>query len=190
MEQALEKKRLRKEIIEKRDSIGRNEFESKSASIKRNVLSLKEWDEAKVVYTYASMRNEPDTMELIQTALDSGKKVCVPKIFGKEMRFIPIKSSDDLKKGTWGIPEPDDTGVYEDTPGFMLVPGILFGEDFNRIGYGAGYYDRYFDGRKEDDGWFLVALAYDFQIRHEIPREEFDIYMDMIITNDRVLRRE
>ena len=190
MEQALEKQRLRKETIDKRDSIGRDEFLGKSAAIRANVFSLKEWKSADILYTYSSMRNEPDTMEIIRTALNEGKKVCVPKIFGKEMRFIPIESTEELKKGTWGIPEPEDKGIYSREPGLMLVPGILFGEDFNRIGYGAGYYDRFFEGRREDDGWFLVAVAYDFQIRPEIPREEFDIYMDAIVTNDRILRRK
>lgn len=190
MEQAREKQNLRKATIEKREAIGKDEFESKSESIRNNIFLLPEWQRADIVYTYVSMRNEPDTIQVINRALDEGKKVCVPKIFGKEMRFIPIGSVDDLKKGTWGILEPDDKGIYETKPGFMLVPGILFGEDFNRIGYGAGYYDRYFAGCRNEDGWFLAAVAYDFQIRPEIPREEFDIYMDAIVTNDRVLRRK
>ncbi len=190
MDLAKEKQALRKETVEKRESISKEEFESKSSAIKKRIFTLPEWKQASIIYTYASMRNEPDTIEVIEKALQEGKKVCVPKIFGKEMRFIPIDSTDRLKKGTWGIPEPDDTGVYEDRPGLMIVPGILFGRDFNRIGYGAGYYDRYFDGRREDDGWFLVAVAYDFQIRPEIPREEFDIYMDALITNKETLRRK
>lgn len=190
MDSAKEKQLLRKETIEKRESIKKDEFESKSAAIRKNIFELPEWQQADILYTYSSMRNEPDTMQVIKKALEEGKKVCVPKIFGKEMRFIPIDSTDELKKGTWGIPEPDDKGVYEKTPGMMLVPGILFGRDFNRIGYGAGYYDRFFVGHKEGDGWFLAAIAYDFQIRPEIPREEFDIYMDAIITNDEVLRRK
>ena len=190
MDEALEKQKLREAMIKKRESISRDEFESKSRAIKDNIFSLPEWDKASIIYTYVSMRNEPDTREVIERAFSEGKTVCVPKIFGRQMNFIPIESLDELKKGTFGLMEPEDTGEYVKEPGLMLVPGIMFGEDFNRIGFGAGYYDRYFSGHTEDDGWFLVAVGYDFQLRKEIPREEFDVYMNVVITNEGILRRK
>ena len=150
---------------------------------------MPEWENAEILYTYVSMGNEPYTQDLINAALLSGKRVCVPRIFGKEMRFIEIRSVNELVPGTWGIMEPPDGGVYENTPGLVIVPGVVFGEDFVRVGYGAGYYDRFFEGHMTGDGWFLAAIGYEFQVHPSLPAEEFDVYMDALVTEERVLRR-
>ena len=165
------------------------EHKDKSCRIAENITALPEWEDAEIIYTYVSMGNEPYTPDLINAALSAGKRVCVPRIFGKEMRFIEIRSVNELLPGTWGIMEPPDGGVYENTPGLVIVPGVVFGEDFVRVGYGAGYYDRFFEGHVAGDGWFLTAVGYEFQVHPTLPAEEFDVYMDALVTEKRVLRR-
>ena len=188
-DKAKEKQRLRSLAAAERDAMSEKEHLKKSDLIAGWIMTLPEWEDCKILYTYVSMGNEPYTPALIDAALKAGKRVCVPRIFGKEMRFIEIHSTDDFHPGTWGIMEPDDSGVYEDNPGLVIVPGVVFGEDFVRVGYGAGYYDRFFEGHTQGDGWFLAAVCYEFQMQPTLPAEEFDVYMDAVITEDRVLRR-
>ena len=69
-------------------------------------------------------------------------------------------------------------------PDCAIVPGIAFDVHGNRLGFGAGYYDRYFETAGEIT---KIALAYDFQILNEIPREDNDISMDAIITEKRII---
>ena len=189
MKNAEEKKRLRAVAGDMRDSMTEQEHEDKSFRIAENIMSMPEWEDADIIYTYVSMGNEPYTRGLINASLVAGKRVCVPRIFGKDMRFIEIRSVNELVPGTWGIMEPPDGGVYEDSPGLVIVPGIVFGEDFVRVGYGAGYYDRFFEGHAPGDGWILAAIGYEFQVYPSLPVEEFDVYMDALVTEERVLRR-
>ncbi len=188
-DKAVKKQELRVTAGKKRDALCESEHKNRSLRIVDNIMSMREWKDSGVIYTYVSMGKEPYTNDLIETAVKEGKKVCVPRIFGKEMRFISITSAADLHPGTWGIMEPDDPGIYENIPGFVIVPGIVFGEDFVRVGYGAGYYDRFFEGHAPGDGWFLAAIGYEFQVYPSLPAEEFDVYMDAVVTEERVLRR-
>ena len=189
-DKAEQKQKLRVEAGRMRDGLIETEHLEKSTLIMENIKSMKEWKDCDILYTYVAMGKEPYTPDLIEAAFEAGKRVCVPKIFGKEMRFIEIKSLDDLYPGTWGIREPEDTGKYEYTPGFVIVPGVVFGEDFVRVGYGAGYYDRYFEGHTQGDGWFLAAVGYEFQVHPALPAEEFDVYMDALVTEKRTLYRK
>lgn len=184
------KQGLRENAGKLRDGLNEADHKEKSAKIMENIKAMPEWENSGIIYTYVAMGKEPYTPDLIDAALADGKRVCVPRIFGKEMRFIEIRSLKDLHPGTWGIQEPEDKGVYEDAPGLVIVPGVVFGEDFVRVGYGAGYYDRYFEGHRSGDGWILVAVGYEFQVYPALPAEEFDVYMDALVTEERVLRKK
>ena len=190
MDLAKIKNEIRQQMLADRDAMDREEVQKASSGIMDGIMALPEWAESDVLYIYASMGNEPDTYALINAALISGKKVCVPRVFGKEMRFIAIRSSSELLPGTFGLMEPPDGGVYEDTPGLVVVPGIAFGMDFYRVGFGAGYYDRFFEGHKKGDGWTLAAVCYDFQLLDSVPAEEFDVRMDKIVTPHRTYSPE
>ena len=187
---ASQKQKLREKMAKMRDALDEDVHNEKSRLIAENVMSLPEWDNYDTLYTYVSMGKEPITTGLIERTLAQGKMVCVPKIFGKEMRFIEIKSLRDLQPGTWGIQEPEDSGVYVDIPGLVIVPGVVFGEDFVRVGYGAGFYDRFFEGHSYGDGWFLAAVGYEFQVQPTLPAEEFDVLMDALVTEERTLYRK
>lgn len=190
METAKEKDSIRQDLLSRRDAMSEKEVRSGSDHISEGIMSLPEWEESEILYTYVSMGNEPDTYDLINAALIAGKKVCVPRVFGKEMRFIAIQSANELMPGTWGLMEPPDGGVYEEKPGLVIVPGIAFGKDYYRVGFGAGYYDRFFEGHDKGDGWTLVAVCYDFQVLDSVPAEEFDVMMDMIVTPGEIFSRD
>lgn len=69
----------------------------------------------------------------------------------------------------------------------VIVPGVAFGQDFSRLGYGGGYYDRFFE-REPDHR--KIGICYEFQMETALPSEDFDVKMDVIATPDRCLARE
>jgi 5-formyltetrahydrofolate cyclo-ligase len=95
------------------------------------------------------------------------------------MRFIYINDFEDLDEGYAGIFEPiADEPVADDPTALVLMPGVAFTEDGKRMGYGGGFYDRFLQSEPEHP---TVALCYDFQIMEELPTEEFDVPVDLVI---------
>ena len=126
------------------------------------------------------------TGTLIEKAWELGKKVYVPRVAGKEMEFYQIHSFEDLEKGAYGILEPKkECPVYEAGEGqttLAILPGSVFDEKKNRVGYGGGFYDCYFEKRKDI---CRIAAAYEMQIVEEIETEEFDLPADYVTTEER-----
>ncbi len=95
------------------------------------------------------------------------------------MHFYEITALSDCVPGAFGILEP--AGEEKDritTPGFMLVPGLAFDKNGNRLGYGGGFYDKYLASHEEI---ITAALGYDFQIVEKVPSESHDRRMDYLI---------
>ncbi len=141
------------------------------------------------LFCYVSFNQEVITRDIITMTLSQGKKVAVPKIVGDEMKFFFIESLEELKVGILGILEP--TAEKEAIPdhseqNLMIVPGIAFDVSRNRIGYGKGYYDRYFM-KQIGTKMHKVALAYDFQILKQLPVDDYDEKVDQIITQSGII---
>ena len=123
---------------------------------------------------------------IIENAFELGKKVFVPKVIGKNMIFVKIESFKELTQGYMGIREPVSSDEADIKEGFMCMPGMVFDNECNRIGYGGGFYDRYLS---KDNEFIKAALCYDFQILEEIPHEPHDLKPDYVISEKRVIRR-
>ena len=153
----------------------------------------KHFKEAQTVFVYASYKSEADKFLIIQKALQSGKCVAAPKVDGEEMFFYEIKSLEDLFPGYQGILEPkkeDKEPVIPADSDIMLVPGAVFDLAGGRIGYGKGYYDRYWNRLVSTYKTYpyLIGLAFNCQISSEmLPLEEHDKKIDCILTEDRVI---
>ena len=98
------------------------------------------------------------------------------------MEFHRITSFDDTELGMFNIPEPKCGEIVEDSDVLIIMPGLAFDDEFNRIGYGGGYYDRYLD-RKQNCNFVKVAFAYDFQMVDHIEVDDYDYKVDVIITD-------
>lgn len=142
---------------------------------------------ARVIYPYLAYNQEIVTTALIEQAWRDGKAVAVPKCYeDSRMEFHRISSFSEVEPGYCDIPEPIGGDIAEDDEVLILMPGIAFDKDFNRIGYGGGYYDRYLD-RKQNCRFIKVAFAYDFQLLDHIETEEHDYKIDILIVGDRCL---
>ena len=107
------KNELRQLVIELRNSINETEKEALDNKIFENVVQLKEYISAKVIFIYVSYKSEVDTHRIIKKALSEGKVVCVPKIISRKegMKALKIDNFQDLKVGCYGILEPDNKNI-------------------------------------------------------------------------------
>ena len=123
------------------------------------------------------------TVPILEKALADGKRVAVPKVYGDEMKFIYLPDLTRVETGFSGIPEPVADGPVGDDPtALVLMPGMAFTEDGQRIGYGGGFYDKFLSAEPTHP---TVALCYDFQLVESLPTEEFDIPVDCVIWPDK-----
>ncbi|HCL03709.1 MAG TPA: 5-formyltetrahydrofolate cyclo-ligase [Lachnoclostridium phytofermentans] len=187
----MDKNTFRKMNRAKRDQMSEEESQVKSSAILEQLLKLPDFMLADDLFTYVSFGKEVNTHELIKSALLFGKRVYVPKVLDKKfMEFYQIEGLEELLPGTLGIlePEPKKLGqMQNERKQIMIVPGLAFDLIGNRIGFGAGYYDRYFI-EHPNPNLKKVAIAYDFQIEEELPADQFDIPMQRIVTEKRQIR--
>ncbi len=188
------KKEIRSQGKTLRDSITPMEREKLSQDIATRLYQSVYYQKCSKVFIYVSFRTEVDTQNIISRALLDQKKVYVPRVEGKKIEFYEIQSLKELIPSDYGILEPMpseknryhscepyDNGVGMDYVNLMLLPGLAFDLRGNRIGYGAGYYDRFLT-LYSPSRFYKVALAFDLSIFKEIPAEEFDIKVDAILT--------
>ena len=175
----MDKKELRRQIREKKREMTPEQIESASEKLKELFLATEQYREAKTVYGYLPYNQEVRTVSMLQQALAEGKRVAVPKVYGDEMKFIYLTDLAQVAEGYAGIPEPVADGPVADDPtALVLMPGLVFDKEGHRIGYGGGFYDKFL---MEEPGHPTVALCYDFQIVKELPTEEFDVPVDLVL---------
>lgn len=185
-----EKKVLRNKILEIRDSLNNNEKELIDNKIFNELINTDLYKRSINIFIYISFSNEINTKNIIEKAFKDKKNVFIPKVYkdDKLMKAIKLNSIDELKKNSMGILEPIDDSNYieKENIDLIVVPGVVFDKECNRIGYGGGYYDRYLKDIKSKKN--KIALAYDLQIVDKIESEVHDIKVDYIITNTRALK--
>ncbi|MCR5273027.1 MAG: 5-formyltetrahydrofolate cyclo-ligase [Lachnospiraceae bacterium] len=135
-----------------------------------------------IVFCYAAIGSEVNLEDLYKRLLEMGKKLAFPKVNGKDMSFFAVDDLTKLTPGTFNVPEPDE-GCEKIYPkkDIFFVPGLCFSRDGSRIGYGAGYYDRYF---KQYGECLKVGVCFNNQLDDDFVKDEFDISMDRIVCDD------
>ena len=175
----MDKKELRKQIREKKRAMTAFEIESASARLGQLFAASEAYRQAKSIYGYLPYNQEVRTVPMLEQALRDGKRVAVPKVYGEDMRFIYMEDLSLTAPGFGGIPEPVADGpVAQDPEALVLMPGLAFDESGRRIGYGGGYYDRFLSREPNHP---TVALCYGFQMMEDLPVEEFDIPVDLVL---------
>ena len=181
----LNKEELRKRIKEKRDKLSQREIVEKSEKIVGKLIKMDEFADADTVACYISFGSEVRTHSLIKNFMEK-KRIVVPFVDKRKkvIHLSHLKNWEELHVGEYGILEPRKEFLrIENNADIFIIPGIVFDEEGNRIGYGGGYFDKFlcnFKGKK-------IALAYDFQVVKKMPNEEHDIRMDFIITDKRII---
>lgn len=180
-----------------RDSskVARSQLSNKddlSEAIRCRLERLHEYRNALNVGFYVDVRDEVRTRSLLLAELDSGvRPVFIPFCDGNMLRFVRIESMSELDVGKFGILEPraavrrsSERQAPISTVDLMLVPGVAFSRQGDRVGYGAGYYDRCLVAAI---GTTKIGLAFDCQLVESIPTESFDVRMDFICTENELI---
>ncbi len=154
---------------------------TKSADSSPYITALDEYKNAETVFTYVSVGAEADTRLFIGRAICDGKTVCVPRCGERErnqMQAIKIASLDALTTGRYGIPEPQSGEVVPFSEiDFAVIPCLCADSLGNRLGHGAGYYDRFL---VDFHGFSLVLCRQELKV-DAVPTEAHDIPANKVI---------
>lgn len=178
----------RRHILQKRLGLSPGFIREASRKIASRLFSLDEFGLCVKIGLYAPFRNEADSGPVFQKASTTRREIFYPAVdpATKEILFYRVRRLSDLKPGFAGIPEPRRNHPLSDINylDLLLVPGVAFDRHGNRLGYGAGYYDRLLKSFRGS----RIALAYEFQVCDELPAESRDENVDLIVTEERIVR--
>ena len=136
----------------------------------------------KIIGGYYPYNHEIDILQILEKFQKKKFTITLPKIKkNSQMNFFQWSTNDPLAVNKFGIPEPISKIVIY--PDVLLVPLVAFDENFNRIGYGGGFYDRYIKKIRKQKKVLTIGFAYSFQKVKKIPTNNYDIKLDYIITN-------
>ena len=184
-----EKQRLREERLAARETLSEKERVRLDDCITQKLLASPEYAEATTVLTYVSVSSEVSTRMIIERALCDGKTVAVPRCLpGHRLEFVAITSLDQLVPAPFNLLEPPKylSALTEShmNNAICIAPALLVDTKGYRLGYGAGFYDRFlstYSGKK-------ICLAYQHNLsKTMLPHTEFDVPVDMVITESDVL---
>lgn len=175
---------LRKLLLEKRDNTSHDLLEINSKKIHGNLKKISEFRLATKIGMYYPIGSEVFTQRIIQESLSHGLKTCLPKVAGTKLEFRQILDFASLEPGSFGILEPKDSCAHASDMEVIIVPAVGASADRHRLGYGRGFYDRFF----EKNNITKIALCLQKQVVKNMPYEDHDIRMDYIITEQGVYK--
>jgi len=186
----VEKAAARAEIKRRLGRLTPRDRTEKSARALNLLVGVQEYRAAHCVLLFASLPDEIDTLPIIRRALSDGKRVILPRCVMRTRQLVlcPISDVDrDLAIGTLGIREPIGDGTVATAEiDFAVIPARAYDEEGNRLGRGAGFYDRLLG----DPSFRAIrcGLAYEEQVLVGLPCEAHDRPVEIIVT-DRKVRR-
>jgi 5-formyltetrahydrofolate cyclo-ligase len=172
---------IRKEILKKRLNLDISLYKKYNQIIYEKVLEFLSNVEFNSIAMYYPFKKEVDLLKLVEVLKD--KDILFPKVIGNNMIFVKINTFSDFKKGKFGIMEPIGESYGKEIDVY-LIPGVAFDKRLYRLGYGGGYFDKYFSNQRSG---LKVGIAFDFQIIDKLPIFDYDIKMDKIITEKRII---
>ena len=157
-------------------------------SAQQRFLGSKYFSESKVIGLYYPILNEVQTFRIMSQAILNLKTVCLPTIVDEQISFFKYDPTKSLKVGKYGIMEPETSSEnMNHLLDIVITPGVVFDVTGNRIGYGKGYYDKFFNSIGFQN-MTLVGLGYDFQfILEKIICNDQDVKMNTLISEKRMI---
>jgi 5-formyltetrahydrofolate cyclo-ligase len=169
------------------------QLETAAAALVERILPLPEYQHAQRVAVYFAVNGEIGLNGVIDHALAAGKEIFLPNLDHAALRFSPYFHDQQMRINKFRLPEPDvDESEMRmpDELDLVLAPLVVFDGNRNRIGMGGGFYDRSFAFRKNPEHSMpvLIGVAHEIQKVDRIVPEEWDVQLDMIVTDQAIYR--
>lgn len=188
------KKQIRREILEIRNDLSLEKKSNYDKLIANKFFESSYYREANNIFIYISYGSEIDTKCIIARALKEGKNIYVPRteFSTRLMNAVKINNLNNLIESKYGALEPkkDKPFIDPNDLDLIVVPGVAFDRSGGRIGYGAGFYDRYFKRINDENKSRIMklVLAYDFQLIDKVPTDEEDVSVDAVMTEKQFVK--
>ena len=179
----MEKSQARRDALRVRDELSDFQINEKSEAISERFL--KEFTGNDSYLLYYSFKSEVQTHALIDVLYGMKKTIYLPSVDGDKLKLGLYEGANSLSDGAFGIQEPVEciTANYID---IAVVPGVAFDKGLHRVGYGKGYYDRLFGAARCG---LKVGFAFECQLFEAIDYESHDIPVDVLVTENKIYRR-
>ena len=180
----MNKKEARVLIKERRMSLSKEYIDFASDKIFKKLQQNENFKNAKVVMSYMDFKNEVKTNKINNFVKDSGKILVLPKVIDKETMIV-IEDKNQYIVSLFGNKEPDGE-EYKGNIDIIITPGVAFDRNKNRVGFGRGYYDRFFIKYPHST---KIAIAFEEQIIDEgIEADIYDKKVDILITEKDIIK--
>ena len=181
-----EKSVWRKELMVRRDEIDHQSQMEASERVCARLSKMIRSDLSFPVHLYFAMGKEINLTSLINYLLRHDLQVVSSKSLpDRQLENFIYEPQLPMSPGMFGTQFQADAVIYEGPYSYMIIPGLAFDQNGVRLGYGAGYYDRFLARYPQA---VKIGVAYDFQIVDELPREDHDICMNIIVTPNQTIR--
>ncbi len=186
----MDKKELRKKLKALRNNLTQEEVDVSSRLVAEKILACDAYQKAEHIMGYLAFGKELSVDEILKQALTDGKRVYVPEIISQtEIRAVELESFVDFAYDRFGIrsvPEP----VKVCNPKILdlvLVPAVAYDRAGNRMGMGAGYYDRFLP---QTENAIKIGVAYDALLQDELPYNEYDVSVPYLVSESGIVKVE
>lgn len=177
----MNKEELREHMLQQRTAMELEFHLRYSEQVCETLKRLTLINEHKVIHAFIPIRNEVNILPFLSWALDNEMKVVCPKVIGKrQLQHLELQAIDQLEQGKFDTFYPTGNSIYNGEIDLILVPGLAFDSNLNRLGYGGGFYDAFMRLHPES---FKLALPYPFQVIDSVPTEDHDMKVDDLITS-------
>lgn len=193
MDTPAERRALRREMRRRRRSLSGPERRAAARALSERLARTRWFLNSRTIAVYLSNDGEIDLSLLVGRAWAMGKRTYLPRLFGPRLWFLPFHARSVLAGNRFSIPEPVEPPRRRIRPMFLdlvLFPLVAFDGRGNRLGMGAGYYDKTFEAARRRDAWQgpkRVGVAYELQCVDSLPAADWDVPLDAIVT-DRAVR--
>ena len=172
------KQEIRKAIRAEKKRIGKEALLQMSLPITQKIEANDQYHNANIIMLYHPLWDEVDVHPLFERALANGKRVILPTVKGDDIIPVEITTKTKWVVGDFDILEPV-AEPYDGSIDLVVVPGVAFDNNKNRLGRGKGYYDRFL---VKHPNAYRLGVCFQFQIVPKVPTEPFDFPMNDIIT--------
>ena len=181
---------LRQRNRKLRAELDKSTLDEAANALCEQIIALPEYQQARHIAAYFAVNGEIGLDPVIDHALSLGKKIYLPNLDQKSLRFSPYFREQKMRFNKFKLPEPDvgdEQMLQPNELDLVLAPLVVFDANRNRIGMGGGFYDRSFAFRKQGaDKPVLIGVAHELQRVDKLVPEDWDVQLDKVVTDQSI----